>query len=205
MNYLKIYELIINRAKTRSINGYTESHHIIPKCMGGKNTKDNMVELTPKEHFICHKLLHQIYPNENGLVFAYWMMAKVSSKNQERNIRLTSREYEELKLKYIKVLKERVPWNKGLNSLDDRVKKYAKSKRWNDGLNKKDDIRLSNLSKKQLDGRKKFFQNKYQKDIIKILELQSNGLNVKEICRIMNFSKTAYYHRISTIKQNEEL
>lgn len=205
MNYLKIYELIINRAKTRSITGYTESHHIIPKCMGGKNTKDNMVKLTPKEHFICHKLLHQIYPNENGLVFAYWMMAKVSSKNQERNIKLTSREYEELKLKYIKVLKERVPWNKGLNSLDERVKKYAKSKRWNDGLNKKDDIRLSNLSKKQLDGRKKFFQNKYQKDIIKILELKSNGLNVKEICRIMNFSKTAYYHRISIIKQNEGL
>lgn len=36
---------------------YFELHHIIPKSLGGSNDKDNLVLLTPKEHFICHLLL----------------------------------------------------------------------------------------------------------------------------------------------------
>ena len=203
MNYYQIYRNIIEKAKNRSIDSYTETHHIIPKCMGGSNNKDNLVKLTPKEHFICHKLLHEIYPNENGLVFAYWMMAKVKSTNQDRKIRLTSREYEELKIKYSRVLKQRTPWNKGLNSSDSRVEKYSQSKRWNMGLSKRNDDRLSILSEKQRSDRKKHFKEKYERDIIQILELQKKGFNVKEICRIMNFSKTAYYQRISKINKNK--
>ena len=41
MNYQKIYDNIVNRGKNRTINTYTESHHIIPRCMGGSNDKDN--------------------------------------------------------------------------------------------------------------------------------------------------------------------
>ncbi len=55
--YTRIYYSIIDRAKNRVLNGYTEKHHIIPKSIGGSNTKDNLVKLTPREHFICHLLL----------------------------------------------------------------------------------------------------------------------------------------------------
>jgi hypothetical protein len=55
--YKKIYEFIIERAKNRSLNCYVEKHHIIPKCLGGLNNKDNIIKLTAKEHFICHRLL----------------------------------------------------------------------------------------------------------------------------------------------------
>lgn len=41
----------LNRQKKKGI--YYESHHIIPKSMGGKEE----VLLTAKEHFICHLLL----------------------------------------------------------------------------------------------------------------------------------------------------
>jgi hypothetical protein len=56
MNYEKIYDCIIKRAKTRKLEGYVEKHHIIPKCMGGSNEKQNIVELTAREHFyvICY-------------------------------------------------------------------------------------------------------------------------------------------------------
>jgi hypothetical protein len=57
MNYKKIYFNIIDKAKNRISNEYSEQHHILPKCMGGKNTKDNLVKLTGREHFICHWLL----------------------------------------------------------------------------------------------------------------------------------------------------
>ena len=31
--------------------------------MNGSNDLDNLVDLTAKEHFICHHLLTKIYPN----------------------------------------------------------------------------------------------------------------------------------------------
>lgn len=57
--YSKWYYSIINKAKLRVDNfGYMEKHHIIPRSLGGsRKNKDNIVSLTPKEHFICHLLL----------------------------------------------------------------------------------------------------------------------------------------------------
>jgi len=54
MNYKRIHDQIIERAKSRILEGYKERHHIIPKCMGGNNEKDNLVYLTAREHFIIH-------------------------------------------------------------------------------------------------------------------------------------------------------
>jgi hypothetical protein len=58
MNYTRIYHQLIERAKQRkSVEGYTEIHHIIPRSEGGTDKSDNLVELTGREHFIAHKLL----------------------------------------------------------------------------------------------------------------------------------------------------
>jgi hypothetical protein len=70
MNYLKIYERIISRGKDRIIEGYKERHHIIPRCMGGSNRSDNLVNLTPEEHYVCHQLLVKIYPDNHKLIYA---------------------------------------------------------------------------------------------------------------------------------------
>ena len=67
MNYQKIHDQIINLAKIRVISIITEKHHIIPKCMGGTNDVANIVKLTPKEHFIIHKLLCEIYNQFNKI------------------------------------------------------------------------------------------------------------------------------------------
>lgn len=65
MNYEKIYNQIIERAKLsnriKSKENYFEKHHIIPKCLGGDNEKENLVLLTAREHFICHWCSHFIY------------------------------------------------------------------------------------------------------------------------------------------------
>ena len=55
--YTKWYYAIVDRAKIRINDGYTENHHIIPKSLCGSNTKDNKVDLNAREHFICHLLL----------------------------------------------------------------------------------------------------------------------------------------------------
>jgi len=70
MNYLKIYNDLIDRAKNRKLEGYKEKHHIVPKCLGGSRNKDNLVELTPKEHFLAHQLLVKIYPKNKSIICA---------------------------------------------------------------------------------------------------------------------------------------
>ena len=62
MNYITIYNNLIQRASNRLLDGYKERHHIIPRCLGGNNTKENLVDLTPEEHYIAHLLLIKIYP-----------------------------------------------------------------------------------------------------------------------------------------------
>ena len=66
MNYKRIYKNLITRAKQRKIydtNQYYEIHHIKPKCMGGSNSKWNLVKLYAREHYIAHGLLVKIYKN----------------------------------------------------------------------------------------------------------------------------------------------
>jgi len=70
MNYEKHYRLLVEKAKNRNISGYKEVHHIIPRCMGGSDDKENLVELTAREHFIAHLLLLKIYPKQYGLIKA---------------------------------------------------------------------------------------------------------------------------------------
>lgn len=55
--YTNWYNSLINKAQNRIVLGYAEKHHIIPSALGGTNEKDNIVKLTPREHFICHLLL----------------------------------------------------------------------------------------------------------------------------------------------------
>lgn len=111
MDYIKIYDTIIQKAKAQKrtkYNGiYYEAHHIIPSCLGGqgKTTEwrwhSNIVLLTYKEHFICHKLLCRIYPENKKLAYALWRMCTSKSHNQKRS-QSTSLTYEEARLNFIK-------------------------------------------------------------------------------------------------------
>jgi hypothetical protein len=99
MNYQRIHDAIINRANDRTLSGYKEKHHILPRCLGGTDDKENLVYLTAREHFIVHKLLCKIYPNEDKLFFAYRMMAVMkNSKDNKREYYISSREFEEIRL-----------------------------------------------------------------------------------------------------------
>jgi hypothetical protein len=102
MNYQKVYNQIIERAKNRQLEGYKEKHHIIPKCLGGNNDKENLVELTAREHFLCHRLLCEIYPLNHKLIWALWLMAIGKQKIKTiEPYKISSKEYERLKLIFI--------------------------------------------------------------------------------------------------------
>jgi len=93
VNYAKIYATLIARGRCRKLAGYHEVHHIIPKCMGGSNSADNLVSLTAKEHFITHHLLIKMFPDNRGLKFAFGSMSRSNSKQ----LRYTPNSYEAVK------------------------------------------------------------------------------------------------------------
>jgi len=75
--YTKCYFNIIAIAKARiSITGYVEKHHILPRSLGGNNTTSNLVQLTAREHFICHALLTKMTSGDDRrkMIFASNMM-----------------------------------------------------------------------------------------------------------------------------------
>lgn len=76
MNYKAIHDRIIERARTRQLTGYCERHHVIPRCLGGSDEKENIVKLTPEEHYVVHQLLVKINPGVRGLVTAAIRMSR---------------------------------------------------------------------------------------------------------------------------------
>ncbi|MGZ5485526.1 MAG: HNH endonuclease [Nitrososphaeraceae archaeon] len=122
--YTNYYYNIINYAKQRKLDGYSERHHIIPKSLGGPDTKDNLVKLTSREHYICHALLVRMVESKQHL---YKMMSAFNMMHVDAHgNRYTSRLYESHKHKYYK-LKSEIP--KGTKrTLESRRKQSASTK-----------------------------------------------------------------------------
>lgn len=84
MNYNKIYNSIISLARERvAPDCYCEKHHIIPKSMGGSDSKENIVILTAREHFIAHWLLLKIHKNKS-MTYAFFAMTKPVGNGKKR-------------------------------------------------------------------------------------------------------------------------
>lgn len=82
MDYTAIYQRLIEKAKTRTIDGYKETHHIIPRCLGGTDDPSNLVDLTPEEHYLAHQLLVKIHFNNGKLLYAAVMMCSNRINNK---------------------------------------------------------------------------------------------------------------------------
>jgi hypothetical protein len=103
MNYIKVYDqLMEKRKKEPSKSEYRERHHIVPRCMNGSDDFDNIVFLSPKEHFVAHHLLYKHYKTP-ALAHAFFMMLRCGS-NQGRYF--TPRQKEAATIAHRQALKE---------------------------------------------------------------------------------------------------
>lgn len=75
MDYKRIYAEFIKdrRAKEPTLTGYTEKHHILPRSLGGGNEPENLIALTPEDHFFAHLLLAKVH-NTRGMWGAVMLM-----------------------------------------------------------------------------------------------------------------------------------
>jgi hypothetical protein len=104
--YTQWYYLIIENAKHRllPINIYYETHHIIPKSFGGDNSTENLVKLTAREHYVCHRLLPKMTEGifKRKMIYALWCMINV--KKTER-YKINSREYDLIRSQFSNIRK----------------------------------------------------------------------------------------------------
>lgn len=103
--YFKWYFSIINKAIGRELSCYTEKHHIIPKSLGGDNNQQNLVSLTPREHFVCHLLLTKFTEstNKSKMITAAFTMVH---RNDEK---INSKLYETLRNEHKKNMMDSNP------------------------------------------------------------------------------------------------
>lgn len=92
-----INNILDTRGRFACGDEYHERHHIVPKCMGGTNDEDNLIDLFAREHFIAHQLLAEENPDNLSLVYAYGCMAWAENSNQER-YRISPEEYEQARI-----------------------------------------------------------------------------------------------------------
>jgi group I intron endonuclease len=91
-----IDNIIATRGRFNCGEEYHESHHVIPKCMGGSDEKNNLVDLFAREHFEAHRLLALENPQNEKIVYAWHAMAFMKNDCHQR-YELTSEEFEEVR------------------------------------------------------------------------------------------------------------
>lgn len=84
MDYQKIYTAFIADRKRieNDLQGYTESHHILPRSLGGSDDPENLIRLTPEDHFFAHLLLAKA--TNNAKAWAACMILAGAGRNGRR-------------------------------------------------------------------------------------------------------------------------
>lgn len=77
----------MERARVRVLCGYVERHHVVPRCLGGGNQRENIVRLTPEEHYLAHQLLVRLHPGDLRLSWAAVAMTN-GTRTQARSNKL---------------------------------------------------------------------------------------------------------------------
>jgi hypothetical protein len=77
------YYKLIAYYKSIVSEGYVEKHHIIPKCLDGSDSIENLVALPPRAHYLAHYFLWKMHPLNDKIAHAFAMMA-VNNQYQHR-------------------------------------------------------------------------------------------------------------------------
>ena len=96
-----IDNILQTRGRFMCGNQYHERHHIVPRCIGGSENTDNLIDLYAREHFIAHRLLAIENAENEKLVYAWWCMCSLQGSSKKRND-VTEEEYEEARIQYAK-------------------------------------------------------------------------------------------------------
>lgn len=112
-SYTNTYYKIVNRSfqenRKRSDDRLYEEHHIIPKSCGGTDDQSNLVLLTPKEHYICHRLLPKMVKSKfhyEKMIYALWCL--INGNGRSKRYSPSGKIYQMIKEQQSKTRSERM-------------------------------------------------------------------------------------------------
>jgi hypothetical protein len=205
MNYKKIYDQIILRAKSeirvKNDKTYYESHHITPKCLGGGNEPNNLVFLTAKEHYLCHKLLILIYPDEDKLVYALWMMSNGSNSYRNNHLIVSGREYRYHRELYVKSHTQRMIGRVVSDETSKKISEAKKGFKYTDESKK----RMSESQKGKVGEKNSFYGKKHTEESKKKMsEMAKNRIVSEETRKKMSKTQKGKKHTEESRKKMSE-
>ncbi len=105
-HWRRYVKFISDRMSRQAPIGYVEKHHAWPRSLGGPDSKDNLVTLTAREHFIAHWILWKAVLCSK-MSLAFWNMCcapspVLGSRFKSKNSRL----YETLRSEFSRVRSE---------------------------------------------------------------------------------------------------
>jgi len=108
--YTHWYEAIIKNCCSRHEgnfpDGYYEEHHIVPKSLGGSNERKNIIKLTAREHFLCHKLLVKMTTGQEKRSMSF-ALHKMAYGTNSTKYNLSFREYSYVRFVNAEAARER--------------------------------------------------------------------------------------------------
>jgi len=134
MNYQQVYrDFIANRRQKedalKASGVYFERHHVQPRSLGGKDTEDNLISLTPEDHLFAHMVLAKAYGGQS-LWFAVFAMS-AGGRSAYGVTRVTNRRarlaYKMAREKYIENMELRehqINMGERLATNETRIEKY---------------------------------------------------------------------------------
>lgn len=153
--YYGIIDNAIFKQRSRDDGGIYEEHHIIPKSIGGTNEPENLVFLTPKEHYICHRLLPKMVKSKfhyEKMIYALWCM--INGNGHSKRYSPCGKIYQQIKEQRSKVISTETREKLRQASLgyvhSDNSKKKMSESRKNKVWIKKDTI-CKHINKNELD------------------------------------------------------
>lgn len=209
MNYKKVYENLIikrkllNRTRKRGDKSCFENHHILPKSLGGTNEKENLVLLTPKEHYIAHLLLVYCYEGDLKRKMIY-ALAKMNCVGKTKRKNLTASQYDNIR----KLIKENGFTQEHKNNLKhkktpEHIKKIIESRKRNGNCNNlkghiKSEQTRKNLSRALMGHyvSKETCEKIRQSNSIKVFQYDLKGNFIKEFKSITIATKETNSHNI---------
>lgn len=114
MNYQSIYSAFIADRRTKEAalkasGAYSERHHILPRAHAGDDSPNNIIRLTPEDHFFAHLLLAKIH----GGSMWYGLMAMCVDRYGKRStdvgyLKRQRKNYDAARQGYAMAVRERV-------------------------------------------------------------------------------------------------
>ncbi|QAU05129.1 putative homing endonuclease [Pseudomonas phage Henu5] len=124
MNYERLYYNIVRTARDRKTpSGYFESHHVVPRSLGGSDDPENLVNVTAREHFILHYLLTKFHNGADKIKMLHAFML-MSGGNDRQHRYINGRLYEAKKSDFAKAQRDRFS---GVPKTEEHKRKISES------------------------------------------------------------------------------